>query len=414
MKRNPILWSTLRQPVRSLLFLLVIAVASFAFVARAVEYLVIDQETERLMDYYRPIGYLEPEITKNLEEVTSSEGFEAWWLKDVAQGIPIVSSSPYVDWQDQRRYCSGVLEGIQNTDLDGSSSDSWFRNETVMYKPTFGADPVGLHLTDLYLSGTLVSKGELPEPEDRHDEAMTEDWYAHRFVFQVDRVEAGFRDYAPEGTEIQLLYIARDPETVEAFHASVQEGQRYLIKALADCYMNGWVWTPNEGIDLLWIPLQEERLEVYPLEPGAAVDWEELALQDLQVEVKALRENASAMAVIGVQDMSALPRMQEATQNYYLVEGRWLNVEDNVQGRRVCVVHKDFAAMRGLSMGDTLTIRLRDLKAPPAASQSGYGYSGTDYEKDRILIQDAYILEGTEDWEHWQEYPTETETFEIV
>ena len=23
-------------------------------------------------------------------------------------------------------------------------------------------------------------------------------------------------------------------------------------------------------------------------------------------------------------------------------------------------------------------------------------------------------MEGTEDWEHWQEYPTETETFEIV
>lgn len=411
MKRNVMLWSTLRRPVRSLLFLLVLAVASFAFVAKATEYLVVDQETQRLEEFYRPIGYLEPKIVDDPQEIAND--LEAWWLMDVTQGVPVVSGSPYVDWVEQKRYSSGILQGMQNTDLDGWSSDSSFREDYFAQKPTYDPGAVGLHVTDLFLSGTLVSKGELPEPEQRRDRTMTEDWYAHRFLFEVDQVEAGYLDYAPEGTQVQLLYLARNPEEIEAFYTSVQEGQRYLIKASADSFKNGYSWTPDGGIDLQWVALQEE-LPFYPLEPGETVNWETPALQDLQNKVAVLRENTNAMAVIGVKDMSALPRMQEELQNYFLMDGRWLNHEDNEQGRRVCVVHQDFAALRGLSVGDTLTLKLRDLKAPLSQSQSFWGYSGVDITKDRMLIQDAYILEGSEDWDHWQAYPTQTETFEIV
>ena len=68
MKHNPMIRSTLRRPLHSFLFVLVIAVASFAFVARAAEYLVVDQETQRLQAFYRPIGYVKPEMVDPMDE----------------------------------------------------------------------------------------------------------------------------------------------------------------------------------------------------------------------------------------------------------------------------------------------------------------------------------------------------------
>ena len=58
MRRNVCLKSTLRQPVRPLVLVLLIGAISFAFGARAVEYLVVNRETDRLAGYYRSIGSL--------------------------------------------------------------------------------------------------------------------------------------------------------------------------------------------------------------------------------------------------------------------------------------------------------------------------------------------------------------------
>lgn len=72
--------------------------------------------------------------------------------------------------------------------------------------------------------------------------------------------------------------------------------------------------------------------------------------------------------------------MQESSRNYYLVEGRWLNREDDLQGRPVCVVHREFAKLRDLSVGDILTLKLRDLQTP----FNGYIWPGGDGACGRI------------------------------
>lgn len=415
MKCNPMLWSTLRRPFRSLLFLLVIAVASFAFVARAVEYLVVDQETERLEGYYRPIGYLEPDSMDD-RIFSSMVTVQAWWLQDVTQGISTVSGSPYVDWVDQRRYCSGILQGMQNSDLDESSSDSSLRRWGSRLKGV-GLAPIGLHITDVILCGTLVSKGEMNQLEPLSVPPAFEDpgdWYQHEFLLQVDRVEAGYGEYVQERARVPLLYYTQNVEEMQALYADIREGTRYLVKAQADPGIDFLAWMKGEQKTLKLKALDGQNLYFYPVEPGETINWSDPALKGLQKEVEVLRENQSAVAVIGVKDMSALPRVQEKMEDYHLADGRWLNQEDDATGRRVCVVHQNFAALRGLSVGDTLTLKLRDLKAPLSASLSTAGYSGIDQSKDRTLIQEAYILEGTEDWAHWREYPTQTETFQIV
>ena len=59
MKNRIYLKSTLRQPLRSILLLLLIGLLSAAFTVRVVEYVLIQRETGRLGDYYRAIGTLQ-------------------------------------------------------------------------------------------------------------------------------------------------------------------------------------------------------------------------------------------------------------------------------------------------------------------------------------------------------------------
>lgn len=59
MKGNVCLRSALRQPVQTLVLLLLVGAITFAFVSRVVEYLVVNRETDRLAGYCRSIGSLD-------------------------------------------------------------------------------------------------------------------------------------------------------------------------------------------------------------------------------------------------------------------------------------------------------------------------------------------------------------------
>lgn len=105
MGKNVFWKSVTRRWGSLLLFLAVIAAASFGFVLRTVEYLTVSGEIERISDNYRPIGRL-----------SSDSG-------DIAEGIALVSESPYLDFADVRRGCPAILTDLYNADLDGQMSD---------------------------------------------------------------------------------------------------------------------------------------------------------------------------------------------------------------------------------------------------------------------------------------------------
>ena len=58
MRTNVFLRSTRRQPLKAAVILFVVGAVTFAFVARAAEYLLVRQETERLSGYYSAVGAL--------------------------------------------------------------------------------------------------------------------------------------------------------------------------------------------------------------------------------------------------------------------------------------------------------------------------------------------------------------------
>lgn len=361
MKKNICLKSTLRQPVRTLFFLLLAGLVSFAFISRAVEYLVVQGETARLTEYYRTVASLEKVVKTHEDDY------------DVTAGVELVSKSPYVAFEDRRRYSSGVLQGVYNSDVDGYLSEragSSVRNS-------------GLHISDVLVYGTLQSKTYTPPTKPGTEEYL--------LTLQVDKVLAGYPEYAGEGRTIKLKYCPESSGELDEAFNGLQVGERYFIKAYFDPFYDNVINQTTSG-NLVLKPLNNNGLWFFPLEPDASADFSDPALMGLDDEIKVLVENQRAMQVIGTGDMSAIPAMQEVSRQNYLVEGRWLNREDDTGSRRVCVVHQDFAELRGLSVGDKITISLRELKAP---------YYG------------SYIVPG-EDWGVWGNYDTDVQEFEIV
>ncbi len=86
-----------------------------------------------------------------------------------------------------------------------------------------------------------------------------------------------------------------------------------------------------------------------------------------------------------------MPKMQESSRFYYLVEGRWLNHQDDLAGNKVIVLPKPFARPRGLKLGDEITFTFRPL------TDTYFG-----------LIRDGV------DSLNWRSYPTYQDTFKIV
>lgn len=83
----------------------------------------------------------------------------------------------------------------------------------------------------------------------------------------------------------------------------MQIGNYYLIKAFYDSDIYN-IWD-NPGENLIIKPINNSDLWFLPVKPGAAVDLETARIAGLQDELELLRENQSAMVVIGTKDMSA-------------------------------------------------------------------------------------------------------------
>ena len=339
--------------------MLLIGLISAAFTMRAVEYVLIQRETGRLGTYYRSIGSLQ---STNPEE------------NNYAAGANLIADSKYMGMEDRRRFCSGVLQGLYNADIDGDTSDGY---EEEPYD-------FGVHNSDVFVYGEMLTSPFFQKIGGRAEE----EYEAYKFQFRVDRVEAGYPEYVSEGKTITLYYITDGEDTGGALEG-LQVGSRYFLRAFYDGDIYHVQGNPSEN--LIIKPLDGGSLWFLPVEPGEEVNWKAPELAGLHEELELVRENQSAMSVVGTKDLSAMPAMQQTSKTYYLADGRWLDQEDDRSARKVCVVHQEFANYRGLAVGDTITLTLRDFD----------------------LAFGGYILDG-EEWKNWREFPTQTESFEIV
>ena len=108
MKTNVSFLSSLRQPFRSLLILILLGLISFGFITKAVGYVLVQRQTGVIGGYYRSIGVL-----VNSKDLQSG---------DVSAGIDLIKTSPYFAYGDQRQLFSGVMPQTYNENFRFSNN----------------------------------------------------------------------------------------------------------------------------------------------------------------------------------------------------------------------------------------------------------------------------------------------------
>ena len=376
--KNIIIKSMLRQRVRTALFTLLIAVASFMFIMRAVEYAIIAERVGAIGGYYRTIGYLD----KEYDNVSYNNVFD---------GTQIIAQSPYVEFEDRGRIVEGVLDGIRNADIEGI-----YRREFLQENAEYNDSQ--FRLNDAFFYGTLIGKSDIRRgspPPLTYRNSLPLPPHIELSV-KVDNILSGHSEHIVQNQELRLLYMLTETE-LEAFEAAERRqeeygeaievstaiddmtaGHRYFLRAV---YYISW-FTYNQEIDLTkpqlpepgrvedlltMVPLNSdtskynhrlsgEAMWYVPAEEGAAIDSTVEGLEGLDEEVLRANHSQSAVRVITTADMTAMPIMLPGSNYMYLHGGRYLNHEDHLTANNVAVVNYYFASLRGLKLGDVITL----------------------------------------------------------
>lgn len=295
--------SVIRRPIQHVLLVLFLGIVSFGFITHVVEYLAVTQAVDELSGYYKAIGYL-----------NSNDG-------DVTDGARFLRDNELIAINDVQRACSGTLHGLYNSDLDGNTSK-------------YGD---GYRVSEFFVLGELTKK-------EHHipNGIIAGDQERYTLKIHVSDYLYGYPDYVSEGDDITVSYYPDESNPgLEAAFDALQPNTSYAIKAY---YTGNTTFSLRQAI------------------PGG--DWFLSATDSRIAEVvkaDAVQEiNRHRLYLDGTKDMSSLPFTQADSHDGYLVDGRWLTAADNDTQNPVCVILEGFAETRGLSVGDSLAISMRD------------------------------------------------------
>lgn len=372
MKQSIPLKSTTRQPVRTLLLISLIALISFLFIGKAVEYIVVKKETDRIGAYYRSIGTLTR--VNSPAESTNPEDY------DVTEGINYLKTLPHVGAIDIRRSTSGIMDGVLNTVF---GSDDWI----ILAEEEW---TTGTHLNDFWFYGTLTNVRAIEKPK-----GISAPMLGLTLTFQVDTVVEGYPEFVQPGKEVGLLWLRREQMLGKSMIGQMEIGSRYFILGQSDFSVINQLdipWnSPDYKVAAKIQTLDSQNLWYIPVGVDEEVDFSKPEYAAIKERIVILHENLRTLFLIATSDMSAIPEMQEESKLFFLVEGRWLNRQDEQQEPCNIVIQNDFAKVRGLKIGDQLRLTLRGLK-------------GSSYE--------GFIQEGVDP--NWAQYATQQQSFEIV
>ncbi|MCL2363906.1 MAG: hypothetical protein FWC71_04500 [Defluviitaleaceae bacterium] len=406
MRKNVFLKSVLRQPIRAFLLAVLIAAAAFAFVARATEYRVISDEITRIEQLYRAIGVLQP---LHFNDFTYDH--------DVTRVAALLADSPLVGRADARVFAQGVMHDHRNL----IAQSTWGFLNPEMH----GLD---LYAVDHYFIGTLRRMPIRTQLQGRPaavlnlqvDEMIQGDPTALRvgdreFTNAQGQVAVirGFRDFRLILTEEELaLMNAGEWNPLDDLYVDGQflfrvtpaymdnEGRMiWYLRAVMGVDALGFGFVYEDGHYLQRFVTDAAQRDTHDaltffvnaedetaMEAAMAYNDRTLALHD---------NNLSMMTVIGTQDMTAIPRFMRITQARLLDTprfpgGRWLTYEDYLYNRHVAVIPAQLAIRRGIQVGDTITLTLRNQPRPPWIDHNPRDTS-------------VWFSRGVEGW--WDNYP---------
>lgn len=365
MKTNVFLISNLRKPVSLILLLALFGLISFVFVSKAVGFILVQRETETLGSYYRSIGVLE-----NNKDPQSG---------DVSAGIDLIKTSPHFAYGNAAEVVSGVMSQIFNTRFLNTNATELIKTLPPEYWPN-------THNTDIWFTGELLAKEEIGS--DGKQSPAGGKAIGYSLKFHIDTLLASYPENARQGGTVVLLFLFDKNEYAIPSIRNMEVGQRYLIRAWDDF---GSLPTLLVGYRFQILPLDDQQLWYKPLAKDEPLDFSSPEMAPIKNSIDILNENLHSLGIIATADLSAMPRMQEASRFYYLTAGRWLNHQDDRNGSKLIVIPEELADRRKLNLGDTLQLTFRPLR-------------DTYYGQIRDGIDSVL----------WRSYPTYQDTFTIV
>ena len=342
MKNNVIIKSMLRQPMRTALLSLIIAIASFMFVLRAMEFIVVRGRISVISQLFQ---------TQSVGILTHRDGPQV----DISQAIELISQNPYVAFYDRRRGFEGNLIGMQNAYSFGSRywmSSLFYNNARYEFtsrghvalmprlRPMEGFG--GFANGDAFFYGTLA-------------DVTFESWpFFHVLLHvEVDYVVAGYADRVFEGQVVRLMYHPPE-DPADSRYINMEIGQRYFLKATQ--YFFYQFRTLNTRLLLLDPkPIGENGPWYIPVNPGERIDTAALGICR---EIELAQHVQSAMYIRTTRDMNNLPPAQENLGLMSLLNGRFIDIDDYINAHEVVVVHRHFAERREIRLGDTITVHV--------------------------------------------------------
>ena len=366
MRRNIILKSMFRQPVRTILLALLLCVATFFFVSRGAEYQIVTSETERIAGHYRSIGFFAP-IRASADET------------DLTDVLEVISDSPYFDFGVHSRFTLATLNDMYNTNFHG-------KGHARGYRRLYNINP-DIEIEAVFYGELLSKRG----PSLTHIPYYT-------LEILVDDVLAGYPEQILVGYEIIIRWELE--EGVEALYEQLEVGNRYFFNTSRDTGTFSIMGTSAaQGWHYLELINEDEELWFVRVEVGEELDFATSSLSHIPALLEHLDLRKRMMYVSTSVDMGIMPRTQEIVDEWFLQEGRWLDYEDNETGNQVAVVNWLFAQIRGLDIGDSITMTFRDLNI-------------ADFYHFCVYCCDGFIPHARVD--NIREHETYEVTFEII
>lgn len=321
-----------RTPIKSVLLFLITISICFAFVFRVSNYLLVKKEIQRLTEYYQAIGVL-----------------HSGW-QDNKEVISYLSKQNNVQTVNEYHYIPGIIQdGFCNADTDNSA-------------PGYGGFLVTFYAT-------------------------FKNWDGERFYFLTEDVLVGRPEILMSGQIAAMTFdgMSSYPVTYEDISSHLEQGSRYLVRGMffpndPRCIVK------NGTTSMFFSDLSNCFTEVS--EEDSKLKWYELSYEE-RMGYESLR----SLNLIATTDMTILPETQQEAPNIYLVDGRWLDLNDNISSRKVCVINSGFATLRNLEVGDTITIKLKDI---PSYFGTFYPINTTDFdiERNAEIQTDVYTIVG--------------------
>ncbi|MCL2378687.1 MAG: hypothetical protein FWC77_06125 [Defluviitaleaceae bacterium] len=381
---NIFLISILRQPVKLIALAMLVGLAAFGITLRATEYIVVRSEMARLEGHYRPIGFLAP--------------FGAEWpplVYSVIDGVPdglfvyawehdrldfedytwqdLISSDSRVDFVDRRRRYIAEFADIPNASVRGSSGL---------------IRALGIYETDAFFTATLLEgshiwqmrRDEFGEVSHGTPVAGVGEYLV--LYLTVDEVFLAYPEHVQEGQHLRLLVPIIDAYNMPTDGMVV--GNTYLIRAWFHHFAYISIHDIIEYSDILYVcvmgnlrttpgrdPSRSPTKESYPvmiIAPLHSSDdiyfWDTNSddyaqvLDGLAGLIEEWNHRQRELFIKATVDGSA-SYVTQGFSDYRLLAGRWTNYQDYLDANPVAAIYYAFAAVRGLDIGDIISITPR-------------------------------------------------------